>query len=121
MLALSVRHPWAWAIVHGGKDIENRSWRTQVRGRILIHAAQRYDAAGEAAVRAMCPGFPGRAALACGGIIGSVEITECVECSASRWFEGPIGFVLSRPLEVPFRPLPGKLGFFRVEDAPKPA
>ncbi|WP_409188395.1 hypothetical protein [Bradyrhizobium sp. RDM4] len=23
--ALSVRQPWAWAIIHGGKDVENRS------------------------------------------------------------------------------------------------
>lgn len=26
-LALSVRQPWAWAIIHAGKDIENRSWQ----------------------------------------------------------------------------------------------
>lgn len=24
-IALAVRQPWAWAIIHGGKDIENRS------------------------------------------------------------------------------------------------
>ena len=26
--ALSVRQPWAWAICHGWKDIENRTWRS---------------------------------------------------------------------------------------------
>ena len=40
MLALSIRQPWAWLIVHGWKDIENRTWRTRVRGRFLIHAAK---------------------------------------------------------------------------------
>lgn len=42
--ALSVRQPWAWAIIHGGKDIENRSWQAvnhglNVRGRVAIHAS----------------------------------------------------------------------------------
>jgi len=44
-LALSVRQPWAWAIIHAGKDIENRSWQAvnhglRQRGRIAIHAAK---------------------------------------------------------------------------------
>ena len=25
-IALSIRAPWAWAIFHAGKDIENRTW-----------------------------------------------------------------------------------------------
>ena len=44
-LALSVRQPWAWAIIHADKDIENRSWQAvnhglRQRGRICIHAAK---------------------------------------------------------------------------------
>ena len=39
MKALSIRQPWAWLILHGGKDIENRTWATKLRGRVLIHAA----------------------------------------------------------------------------------
>ena len=35
---LVVRQPWAWLIVNGYKDIENRSWRTRYRGALLIHA-----------------------------------------------------------------------------------
>jgi hypothetical protein len=31
--ALSVRQPWAWLIVNGYKDVENRSWTTHYRGR----------------------------------------------------------------------------------------
>lgn len=27
-VALSIRQPWAWAILHAGKDIENRDWHT---------------------------------------------------------------------------------------------
>lgn len=38
MKALSIRQPWAWLILHGGKDMENRSRRTHMRGRICVHA-----------------------------------------------------------------------------------
>ena len=40
MKALSIRQPWAWAILHAGKRIENRDWRScHYRGPLLIHAS----------------------------------------------------------------------------------
>src|SRR5688572_4676832 len=39
MKALSLRQPWAWAVVHGGKRVENRGWTTDYRGPLLIHAS----------------------------------------------------------------------------------
>lgn len=46
-VALAVRQPWAWAIIHGvpPKDIENRFWAPQrsgwrFRGRVAILASQ---------------------------------------------------------------------------------
>ena len=45
-IALSVRQPWAWAIVNGFKDVENRSWATAYRGPLLLHAGQQFDSAG---------------------------------------------------------------------------
>ena len=38
---LTVRQPWAWAIVHGGKDVENRTRNLagSYRGPVAIHAA----------------------------------------------------------------------------------
>lgn len=114
MLVISVRQPWAWAIIHGGKDIENRNWPTKVRGRVLIHAGKQYAGDDEATVRNLCPDFPGRHALSFGGVIGSVEIVDCVEGSGSAWFEGRYAFVLRRPIALPFTPLPGKLGFFKA-------
>jgi hypothetical protein len=35
---LSLRQPWG-LVVNGYKDIENRSWRTNHRGPLLIHAS----------------------------------------------------------------------------------
>ena len=40
MKCISIRQPWASLIIHHGKDIENRDWGTNVRGRVLIHAAK---------------------------------------------------------------------------------
>lgn len=40
MKALSVRQPWAWAIIHAGKDVENRSRITRYRGPVAIHATR---------------------------------------------------------------------------------
>ena len=39
MKAITIRQPWASLIVHGIKDIENRSWQTNFRGRVLIHSS----------------------------------------------------------------------------------
>lgn len=49
MKALTVKQPWAAAIVQGPKRIENRTWRPPVSlvgSRILIHAALTFDVAG---------------------------------------------------------------------------
>ena len=38
---LTVRQPWAWAIIHGGKDVENRTRNIAgaYRGPVAIHVA----------------------------------------------------------------------------------
>lgn len=51
-----------------------------------------------------------------GGIIGSVEIVDCVEHSYSPWFMGPHGFLLRNPVSLPFVPCRGRLGFFSIQE-----
>jgi hypothetical protein len=123
--ALSIRQPWAWMILHAGKDIENRSWRTNFRGRVLIHASKgmdlsEYDDALWLALQAGAAGsvrsMPMSNGLVRGGIIGSVEIVDCVSASGSPWFCGPFGFVLRNPQPLRFRMCRGGLGFFNVEE-----
>lgn len=46
MKALTVQQPWAWAIVHGGKDIENRTTLWKYRGPLAIHAGTRWSDRG---------------------------------------------------------------------------
>jgi len=123
MLALSIRQPWAWLIINGGKDIENRDWPTKFRGRILVHAGKGMtrDEFDSAAIfsfgRTGTAKLPPPDELQRGGIIGSVEIVDCVKHSGSHWFVGTYGFVLRDPRPLPFTPWKGRLGFFDVPEA----
>lgn len=123
MKALSIRQPWAWHILNSGKDIENRNWKTKVRGRILIHAAQgmtyrELDGANDFAARITGIKFPVFGdTFKRGGIVGSVEIVDCVDASDSPWFMGNYGFVLRDPRPLPFIPWKGQLGFFDVPES----
>lgn len=134
-VALSIMQPWSWLIVHGFKDVENRVWRTNYRGRVLIHAGQTLDVnahqdllagrhpAGniphisegvrQAYTQANAYGEIGR-----GGIVGITEITDCVVGLDSPWFVGLYGFTLREALPLPFMPLRGQRKFFAAEYQP---
>lgn len=43
--SLSIAQPWAECIISKGKNIENRSWDTRIRGYIAIHASGSYTPA----------------------------------------------------------------------------
>src|SRR5262245_50013899 len=112
MLALSVRQPWAWAIVAGHKNIENRSWSTTHRGPLLIHAGQTMSNEDLERIEeyADALGFkaPRPDALLRGGIIGAVDVVDVVKAHASPWFKGPEGWILQNARRLPFRPLQGQ-------------
>ena len=128
MKALSVRAPWWWAILHLGKDIENRDWNTNFRGKIYLHAGKfwKQDEIEENVDDIeFILGDTGESHFTdddslrsgCGCIVGTVDIFGCVSKSKSRWFFGKYGFQLSNPVSFP-RPIPfkGALGFFDVPD-----
>jgi hypothetical protein len=117
--AISIRQPWAWLIIHGGKDIENRTWRTNILGRVLIHASKGMTMKEYEEVKAQLGdsvSLPPPEKLERGGIVGSVVITGCWRQSVSPWFFGPWGFSLANPEPLPFRPMRGQLGFFDAEE-----
>jgi hypothetical protein len=126
-VALSIRQPWAWLIVNGFKDIENRDWPTPFRGEFLVHAGLTckpadYDAAMrfvEAVNPALVQHVPELGALRRGGIVGMATLVDCVAMHESPWFEGTpdggFGFVLTHGRPLPFRPWKGRLGFFNTD------
>lgn len=116
MLALSIQQPWAWAICNLGKDIENRSWPTKVRGQFLIHTGKKVNKDGYDYISTILKyGLPPISELKTGGIVGIAEITGCVRSHDSEWFFGPYGFVLKNQKPLAFVPYKGRLGFFDVD------
>lgn len=81
---LTIRQPWAWAIIHADKNVENRTWKTSYRGRLLIHAGRKVDPAGIEFLQRAGIEIPPEA-LEGGDIIGSVQLTDCVTGSTSPW------------------------------------
>jgi hypothetical protein len=113
--ALSIRQPWAWLIVNSAKDIENRSWRTRLRGALLIHASSSLDGYAERVKQVERKhGISVPSELETGGIVGVVDVIDCVETHKSKWFEkGNFGWVLANPRRLKFRRCKGAVGLFR--------
>jgi len=102
MKILAIKQPWASLIVHGLKDVENRTWSTRYRGPLLIHASQRRD---DVTMDEIERRFGVRLddELPLGGIVGVTEIVDCVRPHPSRWyFPGCFAFVLANSRPLPF-------------------
>lgn len=125
-MALSVAQPWAWALVHGTKRIENRRWRTRYRGNLVIHASTsrswlavfRENRRDQRLLR----GVPRDRELDFGCLIGMVQLKAIfglkdAQQIQSDFAEGPWCWYLTNPR--PFvRPIPyrGELGLFPIDD-----
>jgi hypothetical protein len=125
MKALSIKQPWAWLIVHGHKDVENRTWALprsfEIPQRIYVHAGLRQDYGaydGDPAHRRLARDIRDRlrfgvsfdwdtSVLKLGAILGEVSIVDQRSVcnpfgqedalSYSPWYEdeGDFGFQLS--------------------------
>lgn len=125
MKALSIQQPWAWLIVNGDKDIENRTWRTQFRGPFLIHASKKFDENGYQWLWTKrlegyrhIPEMPNpddKANMPRGGVVGWATLADCVTESDSPWFEEGYGFVLADAERTLFQRCKGALGFFECD------
>ena len=115
--AISVRQPWAWAILHAGKDVENRTWAIPEKyiGRpVLLHASKGRDMAGDIYLRKTL-GLDLPHALQRGGIVGMVQFGEVVESSPSPWADlGMKHWIITAVRPVMFYECPGQLKFFPV-------
>lgn len=111
MKALSIRQPWAWAILHAGKRVENRDWqhtpRWMVGQSICLHASkgctreEHYEAVESilrvpgvdhlAAHRALLDetskGYRPALTLPRGAIVGKARVVDVVQTDADghRW------------------------------------
>ncbi|MEN6536488.1 MAG: ASCH domain-containing protein [Bryobacteraceae bacterium] len=125
MKALSIQQPWAWLIVNGYKDIENRTWDTKHRGEFAVHAGNQFNQDGYDWVRETFPmiEMPKPKDFERGGVVGVASITGTIHESCQThgdwcgpWFSGPYGFQLRKARPVRFVSWRGQLGFFDVPD-----
>lgn len=122
MLALTLRHPFAWAIVVLGKDVENRTWeprQLKVGDYFAIHGGVAptsrpaleavLDVARELALKFPIPQGQGTtlADAIRPGIVAVCRFGGTVTESSSYWFQGPIGWVLAERFVLP-EPVPCK-------------
>lgn len=127
MKALSIKQPWAWLIVNGIKDIENRTWNTKFRGRFLVHASKAIDMQAYFSLRDAGLKLPDAHLLERGGIVGSVDLVNVIQpdkdtsvvydiFNGINWHQAEqYGFVLRNPIffsySIPYR---GQLNFFEI-------
>ena len=116
MRALSIRQPWAWAILHAGKDVENRSWQTSYRGLLAVHVGKAVEREAVDYLRAYGHPVPDR--LVTGALVGVVRVTGYASVTESWWgVPGQYQWQLTdpRPFAEPI-PWRGHLGLFDVPD-----
>jgi hypothetical protein len=126
MKALTVKQPWAHLICAGIKDVENRSWKTNFRGRVLIHSSAKYEEDLFETVPIIENGVDKLKTKIFGkiyncsdfetsAIIGSVEIVDCVQNHQSIWADkGYYHWILRNPIlfKNPILNVKGKLSFW---------
>lgn len=117
MLALTLWRPWAWAVAHARKDIENRRWSPVLATgtELAIHAGKRWDLDGAAWIEDTLDLAVPREPDDPTGIVAVAIYRGAVRRSSSAWFVGPVGWLLSdvRPLETPV-PCRGAQGIWKL-------
>lgn len=120
MRAITIKQPWASLICKGIKDVENRTWKTNYRGRVLIHAGDSHKFKVELTDEQMKTAYSvifeecRSGKISFGAIIGSTEIIDCVKNHSSVWVEKDCwNWVLANPMLFP-EPIPckGRLSFW---------
>lgn len=107
MYALTVKQPFATAILRYGKNVENRTWSTHYRGRIYIHSSAR-DWCEDDAFNLICSRLgtkrteqlwqdPMREIR--GAVLGYVELVDVIHNATSKWrADGCAHWILQNPV-----------------------
>jgi len=135
MKAITLHPVWAWAVIHGPKRVDNRTWATRHRGPLLIHAGRgngRADAEARAILERLGVEVPDDEHVPRGVLLGTVELVDVVRLDERRQPDlfnlqsaipdpqslatGPVCWILEnpRPLAEPI-PCLGRQGLFNVD------
>ncbi len=127
--ALSLKQPIAWLIANSYLLVDDRTWGTQYRGTILIHASKGlYQEYYEYLKSNTDIPLPDKDKLEYGGVVGIANLTLCcrprdlpadIRGEQRAHFNGVdqehYGFLFEKATPVPFIPCRGKLGIFEID------
>jgi hypothetical protein len=127
--ALSLKQPYAWLIANGYLLVDDRTWGTQYRGPILIHASKGlYEQYYEFIKSNTDIPLPSKDKLEYGGVVGMAKLVLCCQpgdlpAGISRQqrahFGGVhqeyFGFLFEQATPLALMPCPGKLGIFEID------
>lgn len=134
MKALTLWQPWAWAIAHAGKDVENRTWAPpayMIGERIAIHAGKRFDEEAWTFLSDPCCSpideslaaedglfdVPCADEIARGAVVAVATLAEVLrfgegEARGWPWYGGPVGWVLTDVVAMEPVPCRGAQGLW---------
>lgn len=127
--ALSLKQPFAWLIANSYLLVDDRSWGTQYRGPILIHASKGLyeEYYRHIKLNTDIP-IPDKDKLEYGGVVGIAKLVFCgkpdeLHAGLSReqraHFGGVhpeyYGFLFAQATPLPLLPCAGKLGIFELD------
>lgn len=128
MKTLTIKQPYASLIIAGIKEYEFRTWKTNYRGKLLIHAGKTIDEKAIEKFKCYNLKYP------TGCIIGEVTIVDCVKIDADErlvlksknklvydrvikdknW--NGYGFIIKNPKRIKPIYVNGKLGLWNYEE-----
>ena len=128
--ALSIKQPWCWAILNHYKDIEIRTWNTNYRGYIALHAGKKIDHNDYFLLKDMDIPLPLESTLETGKILGYTYLYDVIPYkeyqrfydhherhrNRSAWWDGrQKGFILQDVTKIKPIEFKGKLSLFNVD------
>lgn len=128
MLAITIRPPMSHAVMHLGKNIENRAnvnhWRRITGSRVAVHAGKRWEQGYVRDIEAITGRRLDQNLITVGAIIGTVTFSdihwadsECCDPWGQYEFGGTVAhLVLDRPRACDPIPCKGALGLWTVPD-----
>ena len=124
MRALTIHQPYAHYIVHNLKFFETRSWQTQYRGPLAIHAG--LSTASLEKLGREADEYPRGAIIGVGWLTDVIATDEpadligkipYMEYEMGDWSPGRFGWRIRHPLALALPlPMPGKQGLWRPTD-----
>jgi hypothetical protein len=129
MKALSLKQPYAWLIANGFLQLDDRTWGTQYRGPMLIHASKGlYESYYDYLKVSTDIPLPDKDKLDYGGIVGVANLVLCcqpgnipanIRREQGVHFGGVheeyFGFLFEAATPLLLMPCRGKLGIFEID------